>query len=293
MANLTTPIPPKLNPDAEQDLKKLREWGVALIDELTYLFDNLDASNVSEAASVKAENIDTEKAKIENAQIGFLSADKLKAGTVDTDLVTITDKDGTLEMTNSQISIGDGETQRFLAAYNKNKDKFDFLLYNKYGEPTLYLNSDGNAIFTGTLEGSTLYGSTIIGTDSLSYKNKDGGVFACLDPMGVKILHDQDNSRLQKCGITVGEDGTAYLVLGAGNGRGKVDINGITYTNGSFKVEKNDEYAVMGLNGLTPHIFFWEDSQELWLSGDRVLINGIDLSEKIDRLEQRLDALGV
>ena len=75
MPNLTAPIPPKLTGETERDLKRLREWGTALVDELSYLFSNLDAGNVSEAASVKAEHIDTANARISNAQIGSLYAD--------------------------------------------------------------------------------------------------------------------------------------------------------------------------------------------------------------------------
>ena len=53
MPNLTTPIPPKLTGAAGDDIKAIKKWGTALIDELSYIFNNLDAGNVSEAASVK------------------------------------------------------------------------------------------------------------------------------------------------------------------------------------------------------------------------------------------------
>ena len=292
MPNLTTPIPPPLSGQTTEDLKRLKEWGTALIDELVYLFNNLDAGNVSEASSVKAENIDTKNAKISNAQIGALSAEKLTAGTIDTKKVTISDKEGSLELSDSKIVIRDNMQDRFLAQYDKTTDKFMFLLYNEDGEPTIYLNSNGDAIFTGSLQGSTLYGSTIIGTDSLSYETQTGGVFAQLDPTGIKIMQDTDGIRQQKTGIAVSDDGTAYLVLGAGNGEGEHNINGVVYTNGSFKMEKNEDYAVMGLSGYSPHIFFWENSGELWLSGDRVLVNGIDINSKIENIEKRLSALG-
>ena len=55
MPNLTTPIPSRLTGDVQTDVQALKKWGTALIDELTYIFNNLDAGNVSEAASVKAE----------------------------------------------------------------------------------------------------------------------------------------------------------------------------------------------------------------------------------------------
>ena len=43
MPNLTTPIPPKLSGQSNEDLIRFKEWGTALIDELTYILNNLDA----------------------------------------------------------------------------------------------------------------------------------------------------------------------------------------------------------------------------------------------------------
>ena len=71
MPNLTTPIPSRLTGDVQTDVQALKKWGTALIDELTYIFNNLDAGNVSEAASVKAENIDTAKMCIRDRCYGL------------------------------------------------------------------------------------------------------------------------------------------------------------------------------------------------------------------------------
>ncbi len=293
MSNLTTPIPPALTGNCEDDLKRIKEWGTALVDELSYLFNNLDAGNVSEAAKVKAENIDTSNAKIGNAQIGALTADKLTAGTVDTEKVTVSDGSGKLEVTGSQIVIRDRNHDRFIAAYDKDRRKFQFLLCNAAGMPTVSISSSGDAVFSGKVESSAIYSSTIIGTDSDSYENVEGGVFAQLDPTGIKMMQDDDGERKQKLGMSVGNDGTAYMVLGAGNGEGRHSINGVVYTNGAFKIEKNDSYANMGLVGYAPFITFWENSDELWLSGDRVLVNGIDVVEKINSLEAAIRALQI
>ena len=128
MPNLTTPIPPKLTGDTGRDIRAVKEWGTALVDELSYLFQNLDAGNVSEAAAVKAENIDTNNAKISNAQIGALTADKLTAGTVDTAKVSVRDNSGKMEISGSKLIIRDrGERTRFLAAYDKDTQKFQFM----------------------------------------------------------------------------------------------------------------------------------------------------------------------
>ncbi len=291
MPNLTTPVPPKLTGDANADVEILKRWGTALIDELTYLFNNLDSGNVIEAASVKAENIETVNAKISNAQIGALTADKLVTGSVDTSRVTVADNSGNMTISGSMIVISDKDRERFVAAYDKDEDKFRFELYNSDGMPTVSINSDGDAVFSGLLESAKIFSSTIIGTDSDSYDNIDGGVFANIDPTGIKVMQDSGGERQQKVGMSVGSDGTAYLVLGAGDGNGKVSINGVVYTNGSFKIEKNDGHASLGIVGAKPFINFWQDTGELWLSGDTVRINGTDVIGEINLLKNQLNSL--
>ena len=291
MPNLTTPIPPKLTENPKEDVKKLKEWGTALIDELTYIFAHLDAGNVSEAASVKAENIDTTAAKISNAQIGTLTADKLIAGTVNTNMVSVEDTDGLLSLSGSSLIISDRNHPRLLAAYDKQGGEFLFLLCNKLGIPTVSIDSSGNAVFCGQVESSKIFASSIIGTDSASYAEAEGGVFAQLDPTGIKIMHDENKERLQKLGMSVGDDGTAYMVLGAGNGENSHTINGVVYTNGSFKIEKNESYANLGLVGYAPQIHFWEDNGELWLSGSKVMVNNVNLNQEITKLNQTITTL--
>lgn len=291
MPNVTTPIPPNLTENTAEDIKRLKAWGTALIDELTYLFTNLDASNVREAGSVKAENINTNNAKINNAQIGTLSADKLVAGKVDTNKVTVKSRNGALNLSGSELALSDQNTVRFLAGLDESSGEFHFLLCNKLGVPTVAINSAGNAVFTGQVESSAIYASTIIGTDSQSYADAEGGVFAQMDPAGIKIMHDKDGERLQKLGMSVGSDGTAYMVFGAGNGEGSHTINGVVYTNGSFKIEKNESSASLGLVGYAPQMSFWENTGELWLSGSRVLINGTDLEAECQTLQTRLTQL--
>lgn len=287
MPNLTTPIPKKLTGSANEDVKSLQKWGTALIDELSYLFNNLDAGNVSEAASVKAENINTNTAKIQNAQIGVLTADKLKAGTVDTNLVTVSSESGNLNISGNRIVISDGSVDRFEAMYDENSNIFSFILRNANGDPTVYINSLGNAIFSGKIDSSEIYSSTIIGTDSVSYDEKNGGVFAEIDTTGVKIMQDKSNKRLQKIGMSVGDDGTAYMVLGAGDETGRVVINGVVYSNGSFLIQKNSSYASLGISGGQAIVSFM-DNGELWLRGSDVLINGRDVLKEIDALKAKI-----
>lgn len=292
MPNLTTPIPPKLTGDTGRDIRAVKEWGTALVDELSYLFQNLDAGNVSEAAAVKAENIDTNNAKISNAQIGALTADKLTAGTVDTAKVSVRDNSGKMEISGSKLIIRDrGERTRFLAAYDKDTQKFQFMLCDAQGIPTVSINSSGEAVFSGTVESSAIYASTIVGTNSQNYTDQTGGVFALMDPTGIKMMQDENGVRKQKLGMSVGDNGTAYLVLGAGNGEGSHSINGVVYTNGAFKIEKAENYANMGLVGYSPFITFWEENGEIWVTGQRVMLNGIDIEAKINKIENDIAAL--
>ncbi len=288
MPNFTTPIPPRLTGKANEDVENLKKWGTALVDELTYLFNNLDKGNVIEAASVKAENIETNTAKIADAQIGNLTADKLVSGKVDTGLVSVKDSEGTLDISGSQIVISDKENERFVAAYDKNRDTFDFILYNENGEPTVSINSRGEAIFSGEVESSAIFSSTIIGTDKDSYENIDGDVFANIDHSGIKVMQDKKGKRLQKIGMSVASDGTAYLILGAGDGSGRVNINGVIYTDETMALEKNESYGRIGIIGGEAAATFWVDSGNLWLNGNKVLINNRNILDEIDYLENKI-----
>ncbi len=284
MPNLTTPIPSRLTGDTARDINSIKKWGTALIDELTYIFNNLDAGNVIEAASVKAENIDTTNAKITNAQIGNLTADKLRAGTVDTDLVVVRNEDGNLTINGSSIKISDNNTARFIAEYDKDSDLFRFILCNRDGLPTVSINSMGNAVFSGKIDSSEIYSSTIVGTDSLSYEVVDGGVFAMMDSQGIKIMQDKDGERHQKLGMSVGDDGTAYMVMGEGDGTDEHTINGVRYSHGSFLMKRETGVATIGIVGGSGIVGFSE-SGDLLLGGSRVLINGRDVLAELDSLK--------
>lgn len=284
MPNLTTPIPSKLTGDTARDLSSIKKWGTALIDELTYIFDNLDAGNVLEAASVKAENIDTSNAKIANAQIGNITADKLRAGTIDTDFVIVKSGDGNMTISGNSIKIDDGTFNRFNAEYDSVRDIFRFELCNSQGEPTVSINSNGDAVFRGKIDSSEIYSSTIVGTDSYSYEIVDGGVFAMMDPQGVKIMQDNEEGRHQRLGLSVGNDGTAYMVMGAGNGSEETVINGVRYSNGSFLIKREKGSAALNMVG-SKAIAAFMDNGELWLSGEKVLINGRDVLAELDALK--------
>ena len=291
MPNFTTPIPPKLTGNTELDISLLKEWGTSLIDELSYLFNNLDTKNVIEASSVKAEHIDTNSAKIRDAQIGNLNADKLICGSVDTSKVNVKDENGNLSITGSKITISDSENERFSASYSPYTDKFNFTLYNEYGSPTVNIGSDGNAVFSGELNSSTIFSSKIIGTDKGSYEDFIGDTFADIDKSGIKIMQDKNGTRYQKVGISASDSGEALIVLGAGNGSNECTINDITYTDGTFMIEKHDSGAQIGIIGSNPFISFWEGNGELWLDGRKVKINGHDVVSEISELQRTVSEL--
>ena len=109
-----------------------------------------------------------------------------------------------------------------------------------------------------------------------------------LDPAGIKVMQDKSSVRNQKIGMSVAEDGTAYIVLGAGNVSGKKNISGVVYSDGAFVIEKNSSGASMGIKGCSPFINLWEDSGELWLSGSSVLLNGLNIEQELTAVKQRL-----
>ena len=72
MPNLVTGFPRRTG-DTTQDVKEFYDWAVSLVDELKQLLNNLDAGNVLEAASVKADNI---------ADLDNFIAEHITAGTI-------------------------------------------------------------------------------------------------------------------------------------------------------------------------------------------------------------------
>lgn len=150
MPNLTTPIPPMLSQETKTALKQLKEWGTALIDELGFILNNLDSSNVTEAAMVKAENIDVTDGKILNAQIKNLTADKITAGTIDLSQgITVKGSDDSLKITANTISISENGELRVLMGKNDN-GSFVFMITDGNGNG-LMLDDNGEAVFSGNI----------------------------------------------------------------------------------------------------------------------------------------------
>ncbi len=286
--NLTTPSPPPIAAEMGETVKALREWGVALIDELTYLLANLDSGNVKCAGSVKAENIDTSTARISNAQIGVLNASKLIAGTIDTNRVTVSSADGNLQLSGTALEITDkNNNPLFYAGYDVEHNRFDFHLYGKGGKG-IYLNSDGNAVFSGMLSSSDIYASKIIGTslsEFLSPTSKHS--FVQIDRAGIKMAQaNPGKEHQQKFGATIASDGSMVMALGEGEGEPAFFENGVVYRPGSFVLKKStDDTAQIGLCAQNSEIQF--ENGEINLAAKNVTVNGEEIATKSELAELR------
>lgn len=163
MPAFTMHIPENLTGNSERDIAALKDWGVALIDNLSYMFAHLNESNVTKAASVDAENINTNKALIQSAQIRNLQADKIAAGTLDlTHGITIAGEDGRhkLNITQNSIAFYENGKERFYVG--KDGNNFVFTLNDKNGNSRIWMDDSGNGHFLGTIEGGKIISDTTI-----------------------------------------------------------------------------------------------------------------------------------
>lgn len=180
------PLPPHICPNDEKQIQELfsvtsnlQDWAVALVDELRYVLNNLDAGNVSEAQSVKAEHIDTRTAKIKSAQIHSLKADKIKTGVLHvTEKMTIQNNDGSIQFLPSSIVFTDPNgVQRLAMGRVDGSDVFVFVMNAPNGEPMLVMDSMGEAIFGGTIQTNKncyVSGELCVGLDAKADNTKNG-----------------------------------------------------------------------------------------------------------------------
>lgn len=180
MPNLTTPFPDLKGEDISEDMQKVKEWSISLIDELKYIFCNLDAGNVTEAGSVKAQNIDCTKARIRGAQIQSLTADKISAGTIDAELIGIKDTsgNGAMEIAKQAMQFFEGNQLRIYIGRDNNGN-YIFLVQNADASQGIYMNESGNIVVTGVFStGTEGQARTIIDKNGIQSYNalgqKDG-----------------------------------------------------------------------------------------------------------------------
>lgn len=152
MPNLTTSLL-RLTGDTQTDLKRIEEWAAGLVDELKALFCNLDGGNVIEASSVKAQNIDCTKAKIKDAQVQSMTADKLTAGTIDTGEITIKGESdaGEMNMTGDCSAWIDKNGKVRILIGNVN-GSYIFIVQSEDGRNGIYMDEDGKIHNSGSIE---------------------------------------------------------------------------------------------------------------------------------------------
>lgn len=161
MPNLTTPFLHLGGTDINKDMDDVQNWSISLIDELKYLFCNLDAGNCQEAAKVKAQNIDCTRARISSAQIQSLKASKIKTGTLDvSDRVTIQgESDAARMVMNAQTLIfydKDEQGEEIPRIYmGFDGEKYVFLVQNSEATQGIHMDENGNIIITGLFSTGT------------------------------------------------------------------------------------------------------------------------------------------
>ena len=208
MPNLTTGFPKKTG-NLESDYENLYNWSVSLIDELKSILCNLDSGNVTEANSVKAQNIDCTQARIKDAQMQSITADKLTAGTIDARDINVINinadniNTGTLNSEIVNIESEDAKGKLILDGdslifYEKDGDKiyqriaigrgedgkYIFTVQNRDGTQEVYMDSGGNINITGNIGGASNISVTSdvdIG-ETLNFKDRDtqtnGGIIS-------------------------------------------------------------------------------------------------------------------
>lgn len=166
--HITTGYPNQYGDIATQ-LKNLQDVVTSLIDNVEWAVCHLDAGNVVEASSVKAQNIDTTQAKIKDAQIKNLTADKIKAGKIDLSKgITIAGSGGQMEIADNFISMSDSDGNLRVEMGTDDTGQFAFVIYSlktdKDGNqiPAIYLDDDGEAVFSGTVQGGKITSDTSI-----------------------------------------------------------------------------------------------------------------------------------
>lgn len=155
MPNLTTGFPSLNSGDHNKDMKEMREWAMSLTDELRAILCNLDAGNVTEAGTVKAQNIDTAQAKIKDAQIKSLTADKLTAGTIDTGEITVQgeSKTGKMTITGKTIEMYDSQNLRILIGEKGGNYIFTVQSFDENGKAQgIYMDDKGEVYMTGHIQ---------------------------------------------------------------------------------------------------------------------------------------------
>ena len=156
MPNLTTGFP-KRTGNLEEDYENLYNWSVSLIDELKSILCNLDSGNVTEANSVKAQNIDCTQARIKDAQMQSLTADKLTAGTIDAGQITVKGEsdNGKMVMSGEKLVFFETGNDKPRIYIGRDGDDYIFSVQNSDATQGIYMDESGNIVITGVFSTGT------------------------------------------------------------------------------------------------------------------------------------------
>ncbi len=153
-----------------------------------------------------------------NEIMNRLTSDNIKS--ITTDRTVVKSEDGTTSIDSSQIVMLDGNgKKRMILGYNPKSKSFDFSLFNSNGTETLKLSDNGNAVFSGDIEGSRITGSTITGTEIDVDKDAVIGNNLYLgkndEEAGFKRIqfYDDETNDLKKARIEARKDEKGYVTL--------------------------------------------------------------------------------
>lgn len=96
-----------------------------------------------------------------NDMLYHLDSDNIRQ--ILTDRVEVRSEDGTTEIKGNMIRQTDNYQTRLLLGYDINTGKFRFAVYDADGNLAIYMDDNGDAVFTGNVTGSTITGSEING----------------------------------------------------------------------------------------------------------------------------------
>lgn len=277
--NITTgrPMGRMMGHDVPTQVNEMQDLFCDLLDQLQFAIYNLDAGNVLEAQSVKAQNIDTKTAQITTAQIKNLKADKIAAGVIDLSKgITITGDDGNMSITQDAICMYDEQGHKRVQMGRDDDRVFVFELYNADGGLTLHLDEQGNAVFSGTVIGSEIEGGTVRGAVIETADN--GGMKMILDENGL-CANDSSGQKEGWCIEPTAVGGQLRFYANDGleaefeRHTGDATLNLKKYNGGIVIDAKNNAGG------------------EIKLVANKVLINGKDPLMEINRLENLVNDL--
>lgn len=205
---------PELTGDTQRDVTALYDCVLRMKRELEFLLTHLDSQNVLSAQSVRADNIDTKHAKIKNAQIQSLSADKINTGTLTvSDNMSITNDSSSVTITPDGIEATDA-----LFLLNSNEGGARTIISNEElriqkNEDGVYrdsfsADSDGNVTLTGVFKtGHDGEAHCVINEDGIAFLDEEGKAQGwSVEPtdLGGHLVFYKNGAKKAEFGITTG-----------------------------------------------------------------------------------------